>query len=271
MKKRIFLVVLLVIAAAVLGVISRGGNIFGRSSGEVRREIRQTYQLDPGARVEVSGINGTVDVQTADTDTGTAEVYVLSAAGSESDLDSRPVTIDQSSSSLVVRSEQKHSWAFWRMFHSEVKQQVVLKVPRKIALSVRGVNGRVAAGEVDGSVEVHGVNGKVDVAQASDYSNISGVNGPVAISVNQLGQDGMRISGVNGGIELRLADTVNADLTASGINGKLRSDIPNVAVNDESMHSKYSAHIGTGGAPIKISGINGSIHLTRAATATSTS
>jgi len=261
---------LLVIAAAALGAINRGASIFGRSSsGEARREIRQTYQLDPGARVDVSGINGTVDVQTADTDE--AEVYVLSTAGSESDLDSRPVTIDQSSSSLAIRSEQRHSWAFWRMFHSEVHQQVVLKVPSKIALNIRGINGRVTAGEIDGSVEVHGVNGKVDVAQASDYLNISGINGKVAISVRQLGQNGVRISGINGNIELRLADAVNADFTASGINGKVNSDIPNVSVVDESMRSKYSAHIGTGGAPIKISGINGNIHLTRSATATSAS
>ena len=266
MKKRIFFVLLLVIAAAVLGAINRGARIFGRNSGgEVRSEIRQSYHLDPGARVEVSSINGTVEVQTAETNT--AEVYVLSTATSQDDLDNRPVTIEQSSSSLVIRAQQQHSWAFWRMFHSgEAKQQVVLKVPRKIALNVKGVNGRVTAGQVDGSVEVHGVNGKVDVAQASDYSNISGVNGPVSIAVNQLGQDGMRISGVNGAIELSLSDSVNADLTANGINGKLRSDIPNVAVNnDESMHSKFSARIGTGGAPIRISGINGSIHLSRAA------
>lgn len=268
MKKRIFFVLLLVIVAAVLGAINRGANIFGRSSGgEVRREIRQSYSLDPGARVEVSSINGTVEVQTADT--ATAEVYVLSTAGSQDDLDNRPVTIEQSPSSLVIRSEQKHCWTFWRIFHGDVKQQVVLKVPRKIALNVKGVNGRVTAGEVDGSVEVHGVNGKVDVAQASDYSNISGINGPVSITVNQLGQQGMRISGVNGAIELGLADSVNADLTANGINGKLRSDIPNVTVNDESMHAKYSARIGTGGAPIRISGINGSIHLARAATSAS--
>jgi hypothetical protein len=78
-----------------------------------------------------------------------------------------------------------------------------------------------------------------------------------------LGDRGARLNGINGGIELRLAKGLNADLTARGMNGNVRSDISEVTVDSEEHGSRYSAHIGTGGAPITLSGINGNVRLTR--------
>ena len=74
---------------------------------------------------------------------------------------------------------------------------------------------------------------------------------------------GVRVSGVNGGIELRLANGLNADLTAKGMNGNVRSEIPEVTVDKEEFGHSYSARIGSGGAPITISGINGNVRLIR--------
>ena len=73
----------------------------------------------------------------------------------------------------------------------------------------------------------------------------------------------------NGNIELRLTNDLNADLTAKGMNGRLSSEIPAVTVDKDDHGSRYSAHIGTGGAPITISGINGNVRLTTAEGATS--
>jgi DUF4097 and DUF4098 domain-containing protein YvlB len=78
-----------------------------------------------------------------------------------------------------------------------------------------------------------------------------------------LGERGARINGVNGGIELRLASGLNADLTAKGMNGNVRSEIPEVTVDKEQFGHGYSAHIGSGGAPITLAGINGNVRLTR--------
>jgi DUF4097 and DUF4098 domain-containing protein YvlB len=80
-----------------------------------------------------------------------------------------------------------------------------------------------------------------------------------------LGERGASVKDVNGGIELRLANGLNADLTAREMNGNVRSDIPNVTVDKEEPGSRYSAHIGNGGTPITLSGINGNVRLTRSA------
>ena len=78
--RKVLIVVVLVIAAAVLGMYARGRvHGFNRpagsenaETGQTRDEIRKSFTLQTGARVEVLGINGKVEVQTSDTKIGRA-------------------------------------------------------------------------------------------------------------------------------------------------------------------------------------------------------
>jgi len=233
------------------------------SQGEARDEIRKSFQLQPGARIEVRDINGAVEVQTSDTKT--AEVYVLRTGNSREALNRREIIVEQVTNGLVVRTQQSHRLGFWEhLFGHRPSEQVTIKAPRQIALTLTGVNGRVSSGDIEGALELRGVNGKVELGQATTSIQISGVNGNIAVGMKQLGDGGARLSGVNGNIELRLSKDLNADLTARGMNGNLRSDIPEVNVEKDEHGSRYAAHIGNGGAPITISGINGNVRLMRA-------
>src|SRR5438477_12770727 len=89
--RRVLLVVVLIVAAAVLTLWRTNGGVrqglsqeIGMSSdhpqGEARDEIRKSFQLQPAARIEVRCINGPVEVQTSDTKT--AEIYVLGTGSS---------------------------------------------------------------------------------------------------------------------------------------------------------------------------------------------
>jgi hypothetical protein len=275
--KRVLIVVVLVVAAACLGLWRSHGaralsEAMGMSSkdqqGEARDEVRKSFQLQPGARVEVQGINGAVDIQTSDSNT--AEVYVLRTASSKDALARRQVIIEQTATGLVVRSEQSRSLGWWeRLWGRNPNEQVSIKAPRQIALSLKGVNGRVNTGDIDGPLEAKGINGRVQLGQTSGSAEISGVNGNISVGLRQLGERGARVSGVNGNVELRLAADLNADLTTRGMNGRLNSEIPAITVDKDDHGSHYSAHIGNGGAPITISGINGNVRLTRAEGTTS--
>jgi hypothetical protein len=272
--KRVLIVVILVVAAAILGMWARGGirHSLGESvgmaspgsQGDARDEIRRTFQLEPGALLDIQGINGAVEIETSDTKT--AEVYVLRTASSPEALNRREVIIEQTSNGLLVRGQRARNLGFWeRLWGHNPNEQVTIKAPRQIALSVRGVNGRVTSGDVDGTVEVKGINGRVELGQATEAAEISGINGNITVALKQLGDRGARVSGVNGNIELRLAKDLNADLTARGLNGNVRSEIAEVSVDKENR-SRYSARIGSGGAPIALSGINGNVRLTSAVT-----
>ena len=98
--KRIVILIVLVTIAAVAGVVrSSVGSVselrelvsHHHNQSDVREEIRQTYELSPGARVEISGLNGAVKIETSDTKT--AEIYIERTATSQEALDRRKIMI----------------------------------------------------------------------------------------------------------------------------------------------------------------------------------
>jgi hypothetical protein len=274
--KRIILLVVLVAIAGIAGIVrshSKAGAgsewrlvIDGHkhSGGDVREEIRKSYELSPNARVEVSGINGAVNVETSDGTT--ADVYVERTGASQEVLNRRRVTIDSTPTGLTIRGEKGEGGFFARIFGKKPSERITLRLPRQIAFVAKGVNGAIVVGEIDGPVEFHGINGRLDIAQASGSAAFQGINGNISVGLKQLDKQGMDIHGINGNIELRFSEGVNAGLDAHGMHGDVISDLPNVAV-DKSGYGSYSAQIGKGGNPISASGINGNIRLTRAATA----
>jgi len=66
-------------------------------------EVQRSYQLVPGARVDVLAISGSVVIETSDTNV--AEVHVVRSARSRAELAYRNVIVEQQGSGLVVRGE----------------------------------------------------------------------------------------------------------------------------------------------------------------------
>ncbi|HVF45671.1 MAG TPA: hypothetical protein VM936_21775 [Pyrinomonadaceae bacterium] len=272
MKCRIFVAALLVIAAAFAGRWMTGTGSVGNSLNASGREVtRKTFTLGEGARVEVRGVNGPVEIKTADTDT--ADVQVV-RTGSPEALAASTLTIEGSSSGLVVSCENHGGGrGFFRWLWGGaggVRQEVTLTLPRRVELVAKGVNGQVRVGEVDGPVTVEGVNGRVEVAGASERVSVRGVNGQVKFAVARLGSEGMDIKGVNGNVEVRFRELVNADIDVKGNNGGLTLNVPNVTMQERESRSNMRARLGTGGAQIDIKGVNGQIRFESDATASVT-
>jgi DUF4097 and DUF4098 domain-containing protein YvlB len=267
--KRIVILILLVVLAGIAGVVVRSSSgsvaeIRGlvsqnASGGDARDEIRQTFELAPGARVEIGGINGSVKIETADT--RTAEVYIERTASSAEALSRRKVTVEASGDKLRIRGETTEHRFFAKLFGSKAAEKVTLKLPRQISLHTKGVNGAVVVGEISGPIEISGINGRVQVANAAGSATLKGINGSVMVGLKSVVSSGIEMSGINGNIELQLPADLNADFEARGMNGRVIADYPNVSI-DKSKHGNYSARIGSGGAEISAKGINGNIRLT---------
>jgi hypothetical protein len=275
--KRVLIVVILIVGVACLGLWRSQGSVRQKLSevvgmsgdkqqGVTGDETRKTFVLKPGERIQVEGINGQVDIQTSDTKT--TEVYVRRTADSPDSLRRREMIIEQTGDGLIVRAQDNHIGFWERLFGHNPKDEVIIKAPRQIALTLRGINGPVTTGNIEGPLEARGINGRIQLGETQESAEIRGVNGNISIGLKQLNERGARLSGVNGNIELRLTNDLNADLTAHGMNGRLSSEIPAVTVDKDDHGSHFSAHIGSGGAPITISGINGNVRLTAADGAT---
>jgi DUF4097 and DUF4098 domain-containing protein YvlB len=273
--KRILLLVALVVVAGIAGVVrshSKAGD-FDRlvshdASDQVREEIRQSYQLAPGASVELMNINGAIRIETSDTNT--AEVYVERLASSNEALGRRKVIIEADSNNLRIRGEKGDVGFLERLFGSNPSEKLTLKLPREIALHTKGVNGALIVAELDGPVEVRGVNGRVQIA-AANGAEFKGINGNITIGLKRLNSDGVTLGGINGNIELQLTPGINAAFDAHGINGNVVSDLSEVSI-DRSKRGTYSGQIGSGGSSvITAKGINGNIRLTRSALASAPS
>jgi hypothetical protein len=271
--KRIVILVVLVALAGIAGVVVRSSSSKGGTVAELRElvshdagdavhaEIRQNFELAPGARVDVGGINGPVKIETADTNL--AEVYIERTGSCQEALDRRKIYIEANANKLSIRGETVEHSFFANLFGAKASEKVTLKLPRQIALAAKGVNGSVVVGEIEGPVELSGINGKVNVAKAAGSATFKGINGNIFAEMKSIEQEGVTLSGINGNIELQLPADINADFDARGMNGRVIADLPNVSI-DKSKHGSYWARIGNGGIGITAKGINGNIRLTTA-------
>ncbi|MEN3330423.1 MAG: hypothetical protein V7638_5230 [Acidobacteriota bacterium] len=272
--KRIVILIVLVALAGVAGVVRSSvksvselrGLVSHKNMADVRQEIRQSYELAPGARVELVGLNGAVKIETSDTKT--AEVYIQRTASCQEAMDRRKITIEADANGLRIRGEKSDDAGFFSRFFGTSNERTTLKLPRQIALNAKGVNGSFITGDIDGAVEITGVNGRVQVGSAVGTALFKGINGNMVVGLKSIAQDGVTLSGINGNIELQLGADVNADFDARGMNGQVVSDLPNVSI-DKEKRGEFWARIGTGGAGISAKGINGNIRITRAAVETS--
>ncbi|HEU4837721.1 MAG TPA: hypothetical protein VFS90_25040 [Pyrinomonadaceae bacterium] len=272
--KRIVILIVLVGLAAVAGVVRSSvgsvaelrGLVTHKNAADVRQEIRQSYELAPGARVELSGLNGAVKIETSDSKT--AEIYIERTASCQEAMDRRQVTIEADANNLRIRGGKSDDAGFFsRFFGSSASERTTLKLPRQIALNAKGVNGSFITGDIDGAVEVTGINGRVQVGKAVGTALFKGINGNMVVGLKSIGQEGVTLSGINGNIELQLGADVNADFDARGMNGRVISDLPDVQI-DREKRGKFWARIGSGGAGITAKGINGNIRFTRVASET---
>jgi len=267
--KRILLVLVLVVIAGVAGIVrshskaSDFDHLVSRNATEqTREEIRQSYQLAPGASVDLSNINGSIKVETSDATT--ADVFVERTGSSREALGRRKVTIEADTNSLRIHGEKGDVGFFEGLFGTQPSEKLTLKLPRQISLHTKGVNGAVTVGEVDGALDIRGVNGRVQLAGTNSSAEFKGINGNISIGLKQLSSDGLTFGGINGNIELQVGQDVNADIDANGVNGNVATDLSNVVI-DRGKHGRYSGKIGSGGSLISAKGINGNIRFTRGA------
>ena len=259
-----------------------------------RDEINRTYQLAPGAHVEVSSIRGPVEITTGDS--ATAEVQIIRIARNRADLEYHKIEVEQTANGLVVRGEREPEQR--QRENIQVNHHVILKLPRRVDLTVSSVSGSLKIGDIDGQATAHSISGsgtigniggKLEVSSISgnlEVGNVGGdarvksisgnlglgqvngsldvqsVSGGVHATLLSLSPQGIHIRSVSGSIEIGFKSEVNADFNAESVSGDVYLNMPNVTrEGNEKSSSNVRARIGGGGTPISISSVSGNIRL----------
>jgi hypothetical protein len=204
-----------------------------------------------------------VTVETSETTT--AEVHVTRTARDPGDRVEQKILIEHTPSSLVVRGENVSARGLWHKLFGgggrSVETRVTLKLPRRVEMDVRGVNGAVTIGETEGFLTVEGVNGRVEAKQAEGQARVTGTNGGVQLTFAHVGQKGVELSGVNGNITFRLGAEAAADVDVHGLNGRVNVSMPGATVEREPHGVRVRAKIGAGGPRVEVSGSNGNVNF----------
>lgn len=253
-----------------------------------REEINESYQLAPGASVEVANVPfGAIIIEP--TDETAASVRVVRSAHTRAELACNRFVVEQTPNGLNFRGNENSNC---NLQNTSIEQNMIFKIPRQINVTVRNITGPLRVGEVegrgpnfvkggdgskvaqpadrptlvgrgfDGTVRVQSISGPVKVVQGSGETNISGVSGPVGITFRRFDRHRVNVDGINGIVELMLINNLNADLVMNDIRGEVRNSAAGVKLDSEGKNG-YRAQIGTGGAPISLSGINGDVVLRR--------
>ncbi|MFN0109825.1 MAG: DUF4097 family beta strand repeat-containing protein [Blastocatellia bacterium] len=230
------------------------------NGAEVTDQINKTVTLAPGSNVRITGFNGRVTVETSESNN--AEINIQVKASSQEAMDRKPVVIEHTANTLVIKTENDKEGGKGGWDRGHVNHTVNVRLPRSSNLKVSSVNGGVTIGQLAGEVGVSSVNGRVKVELAGTVADLSSINGGVSVTMMKLSAAGLRVSSVNGGVEIGIRGDVNADVDVHGVNGGIDSDLP-ISAQGEMKRGQLVGKIGSGGAPIKITSVNGGVTLRR--------
>ena len=217
-----------------------------------REEFHQTYELAPTATVEITGIGGPVDVETSNSNT--ADVTIVRSAETREDLACAKVAVDASPSHLRISFEPLCT-------NVRGQQRVSVVLPRRANIKMSSIAGDVRVGPTEGMLRLDSIAGRL-VLEGVRSARISSLAGGVTMEVTDVADRGIRLDSVTGGVDMGVRAGVSADLSVSSIVGDVDSDLPDLRVS-QTGDADFRASIGSGGRPIAISSIVGTVKLRR--------
>ena len=258
--QRFPLVLLLFLSAAASGCDIVTAEFKSKESAEWRR----SYPLQAGARVELSNVNGRIEVTPASGNT--LEVFAVKTArgataeAARAALDRIEIREEASASGVRIETKTQRGGVF---NHGSGEVRYTVRVPPSANVRFTTVNGGIELAGVSGQVELESTNGGIRARDVSGPIDASTTNGGVDVELSRVAEPGVKLECTNGGIKLRLPPDAKATITASITNGGIDvSRADGMALDTrESTRRRLEATLNGGGPAIRLSGTNGGIHI----------
>jgi DUF4097 and DUF4098 domain-containing protein YvlB len=239
-------------------------------AGELTETIDRTFDVKPGANVQLTNVNGGVTVSSWDQ----PKVRVVAVKRVEADAENLKaamkelrVDIQPRNGGLVITTHQPkdaEGWgalfAFLSGDHVEAQVKYDITVPRAMNLDFENTNGAIHAKGVRGKLELETTNGKIEMVGCAGSVDASTTNGGIRAELVQVAKgQPLHFETTNGGIHVTLPANLAVDVDADTTNGSVKSDLP-IATRGSDRNSLRGT-INGGGTPLRLRTTNGGIRI----------
>lgn len=229
---------------------------------EESAQWQKTYQLDPKGRVEISNVNGKIEVEPSTGNTvevsATKKARGASAEAAKAALERVTIAEDVSSGRIRIETKNPRTSGFM-MGGVTVEYRVRVPAGAEVkfttvngGVEVTGLEGRIVAETTNGGVTTHGVAGQLDA---------STTNGGLDIDLIRMPEGGVKLECTNGGIKVRLPRDAKATISASIVNGGIEAESLAIDATGENTRRRLEGRMNGGGPRLDAEGVNGGIRL----------
>jgi len=253
----------LVAAAALAAVVLTGCDLVMTDlSAQSTEQWTKTYTLAPGGRVDVSNVNGRVEVEPADGDQ--VEVRAEKIGKGATDEAAKQalgrIEIVEHATPGEVRIETKVAGSHGLNFGG-TEVRYFLKVPAGTQVRAGTTNGTIKLDRLKGDVTAETTNGSINGTGLSGRVKAGTTNGSINLELDALGQGGVSLETTNGGVKLTIPKDAAANISARLANGSIRTENLDVQSSGESSRRRLDGTLNGGGERIDVETTNGSITI----------
>jgi DUF4097 and DUF4098 domain-containing protein YvlB len=228
-----------------------------------KAEWRRSYDLAPGGRVEISNVNGKIDVTPSDGQK-VEIVAVKSARGATQEAAKQALEraeIGEDASRELVRVVTRIARGNGGWFHGDsIQVEYAVKVPAAAEVKFTTINGGVELTGLSGRITAETTNGGVAGRDVSGSIEASTTNGRVDVELLRLAEGGARLGCTNGGVRLRLPADAKATISASVTNGGIETSGLQIDAT-QTTRRRLEGKLNGGGAAVKLECTNGGISI----------
>jgi len=231
-------------------------------SGALTEEFHQTYAITADGRIELDNINGAVHISSWDRNE--VKVDAVKYADTKERLDEAKIEVDSGKDYLSIRTKypnHNNTWN-WGSHNNPAGVEYTLTVPRAARLDeIKLINGALDVNGMSGEVHASCINGRLEAHDLSGRAELSTVNGRLEAKFEQLAGQSIELNSVNGSVSLTIPSDANAEIEATTVSGGINNDFGLHVNHHRIVGHDLSGELGSGGARIKLSDVNGRVEI----------
>ncbi|HKF54872.1 MAG TPA: DUF4097 family beta strand repeat-containing protein [Blastocatellia bacterium] len=219
--------------------------------------ITKTIPVGPGASLTIQNTNGRIHIESGN---GPGIEVKVTKTGATDGMRRRVQIFQQlSGNKLSLRSGGPSN--------NGVQVAYDIQIPKAMgSVNVTTTNGSIKLDGISGDITTASKNGDIDLNNINGTASAETTNGSISAVFDEFGEGKpTTFKALNGSISLMFKSDVNANLKASTTTGSINVDPAfGVEVKKGFVGATAEGPLGTGGQPLRIDNINGSILIKKA-------